>query len=464
MATGNKVKFAYVGTGRPSPAYPDPDTVYFLEEAKEIRVGSQLFANVDMNAVDMETLMSILEAYTVKSLEITGSGNNVEDISFNTANGKITVTKGNLPVLSKGVSPASPTVQLDAGDTFEVMTDTAVNGHIITDDRTKFKLPKQISTLEVSSSGSTLNFRLVFSDGTSTEVTYEGLGTAAFTSASDYATAAQGLLAENAMPASNGVATDARVSLAADPVGPMDAATKGYVDAAIEGAASNLNFLGTSTTEVTEGGTEAPTVDGVVIPVADLHKGDWVIYDGNQYIWDGNAWAVYGSKGDVPKERQILAGPGLTGGGNLAADRTISHATLYPEAHNDEFSGLNVIGAISYDVFGHITGITTKDLTTGIESVIQPYVQDLSDLADRVSTLEGNVTDLGTAVNLLSGEIDAINENITNNYYTSIQTDDAIDAAIAAQVPGMIDDAFDQRVATNDEFNEMLTDVFGPAA
>ena len=62
--------------------------------------------------------------------------------------------------------------------------------------------------------------------------THKELGSAAYTDASDYATAAQGTLAENAMPKSGGAFTGP-VTLAGAPTSDLGAVTKKYVDDAI---------------------------------------------------------------------------------------------------------------------------------------------------------------------------------------------------------------------------------------
>lgn len=54
--------------------------------------------------------------------------------------------------------------------------------------------------------------------------------------------------------------------------------------------------------------------------------------------------------------RTITAGAGLTGGGNLTADRTISHADTSTQASVDN-SGTTFIQDITLDTYGHITSI-----------------------------------------------------------------------------------------------------------
>lgn len=443
---GNAVKFAYIASGSSLPSsYPDADTIYFLEEAKEIRVGSQTLANVDLEAIDMATLASVLEAYTIKSIEVAGTGDTVADVSFNAANGRITVTKGMLPVLSKGAAPIPlEPPQLSPGSTFDVVTDTSVSGHTITDGKTRFKLPDQINSIRVAKSGEkNIVFTLIYTNGNTVDITYDGFGTAAFNAASDFATAAQGIKADNAMPADGGSATNATIMLRADPQNAMEAATKQYVDRAVEGASSNLRFLGVTTTPVTDGGSESPTIDGQIIPTSELQLGDWVIYQNIQYIWDETKWVAYGgSAHSVPDTRKVSAGYGLlvTNEGILNADIMISHDTKFDEDHRDRpASNLELVYVLEYDKAGHISAAEKRDITNDINSLIS------------------------SSVSPIEASLEALESSLQTDYYTKGQVDSQISSAVQAAVddiPEMIDEAIDDKISTDTEFNEMMHEVF----
>lgn len=62
--------------------------------------------------------------------------------------------------------------------------------------------------------------------------------------------------------------------------------------------------------------------------------------------------------GKVPTARTLTAGTGLSGGGSLAANRTISHADTSSQASVNN-SGNTFIQDITLDGFGHITNITS---------------------------------------------------------------------------------------------------------
>ena len=101
----------------------------------------------------------------------------------------------------------------------------------------------------VSMSSGTNNGTLKLTvDGTATDnIAVKGLGSAAYTNTSAYATAAQGTKADNAMPKAGGTFTGA-VTLNADPSTALGAATKQYVDAQITSkiaASDAMVFKGT---------------------------------------------------------------------------------------------------------------------------------------------------------------------------------------------------------------------------
>ena len=65
--------------------------------------------------------------------------------------------------------------------------------------------------------------------------------------------------------------------------------------------------------------------------------------------------------GVVDISRKVSAGGGLTGGGDLSADRTISHATSNVTINNSEF-----VSAVTKDAYGHIASATTKKFSSVI--------------------------------------------------------------------------------------------------
>lgn len=96
-----------------------------------------------------------------------------------------------------------------------------------------------------------------------TSIAVKGLGSAAYTDANTYATAAQGVLAQNAMPKSGGTFTGP-VILNGAPTSNLEAATKAYVDSEISnvltGSADAMIFKGTLGASTA---TPVPTITSV---------------------------------------------------------------------------------------------------------------------------------------------------------------------------------------------------------
>lgn len=118
------------------------------------------------------------------------------------------------------------------------------------------------------------------------------------------------------------------------------------------GLTNVLHFLGTTTTAIIDGSTtKTISVNSSDVTAA---SGDIVMYNGSEFIWTGTAWEKLGDEALwVPNTRKVNAGTKLTGGGDLSADRTISHATITTTAPTNT-SGLFVKNIIT-DGYGHIT-------------------------------------------------------------------------------------------------------------
>ncbi len=100
--------------------------------------------------------------------------------------------------------------------------------------------------------------------------------------------------------------------------------TGGDVYSAINEAVSSvLKMQGTTTTAVSDGSTTNPvTINGSSYTAK---KGDVVMYGNKEFWWTGSAWEELGDEASwALKTTTISAGTGLTGGGTLASNRTIS--------------------------------------------------------------------------------------------------------------------------------------------
>lgn len=88
-------------------------------------------------------------------------------------------------------------------------------------------------------------------------------------------------------------------------------------------------FLGVSTTAITDGGTEEPTIGGSKVPT--LTAGDMVIYEAAEFIWNGTAWAKFGDI-DIDSLGEMAyadtASGNVTATGNVSVDLSVGAVSV----------------------------------------------------------------------------------------------------------------------------------------
>ena len=330
MADKRSVRFIYVATGQPVPELIDRsrDAIYFLEEAQQLWVGDKLIAD-HIDPVDLDAYLS---PWHVKSVDIQGEGTFVASVAFDDATGKLTFTKGTPPALAKGVDIENAPVQLGFGESVKLVKGTAVSDNTIRDDTVVYTLPElpdQIDTVEILNNNGTITVRTTYASG--------------------------------------GV-------------------RESSITLQLAGA---LHFLGTSTTPVTDGGREHPKINNREMDTEQLHVGDVVRYSPNgdnnyiEFMWveDDEGTGRWSSIGDessyTPKTRRVDAGEGLSGGGALTEDVTISHGqTGTGEDHtytDGELSENNfkVPTGVEVDAFGHVKGVEFGDGKAVVEAIAE---------------------------------------------------------------------------------------------
>lgn len=215
--------------------------------------------------------------------------------------------------------------------------------------------------------------------GTATDnIAVTGLGSAAYTASSAYATAAQGTAADNAMPKAGGAFTGAVTVLA--PTADMNPATKKYVDNAISGVVQfDVQVV-----------TELPTTGkkGVIYLKAHTH-GTGDSYD--EYIWTGEAFEKIGNtdvdlSGYVPTSRKI-------NNKELTADITLAAADV--GVNETAFPGLKKVGTV--------TGVKMN----GAAVAATNGVVDLGTVITSHQSLDGKQD------KLTAGQLAAVNSGIT---------------------------------------------------
>ena len=124
-----------------------------------------------------------------------------------------------------------------------------------------------------------------------------------------------------------------------------------YINAVMS---SSMKNVGVSTTAITNGGSEIPTIDGQ--PYTP-NVNDVVFYDVKEYVWTSqNKWRELGDEGSFAlKTTSITAGTGLTGGGDLSTSRTLS---LSDATQTDIGQGVTAYGWGNHADAGYVTDTT----------------------------------------------------------------------------------------------------------
>ena len=241
-------------------------TTSLLNKLNGIAAGAQ----VNQNAFSKVTVGSTTVEADTATDTLNLAGSNVT-ITPDATNDKITFTVANGTTSAKGLvqltdstsststtTAATPNSVKSAYDLANTAKSNAATAQSTADSKVGSV------TLETGTNNGTVKLTV---DGTATDnIAVKGLGTAAYTASSAYATAAQGTKADNALPKSGGTFTGS-VTLNADPTANLGAATKQYVDSQITSkiaASDAMVFKGTLGT----GGTVT------AVPTTSVVKGD----------------------------------------------------------------------------------------------------------------------------------------------------------------------------------------------
>ena len=169
-----------------------------------------------------------------------------------------------------------------------------------------------------------------------------------------------------------------------------------------------MKFLGTTTTDI----SDASNIDTIIIGsgTVKVEAGNVVLYNGYEYVWTGSAWEQLGQEGSFAlKSIAISAGNGLEGGGDLTANRTISHADT-SSVSNITAADRTYVKSLTFDDFGHVTAFTT-----GTETVTDTtYDEATTSTAGLMSAADKTFVDGVQAQ--LDGKMNATNPMGSGNF------------------------------------------------
>lgn len=294
-------------------------------------------------------------------------------------------TDGSLVLKKDGVAVGDPAVVkgwaellTSIGEKYTKPEGGIPKSDLATDVQTS--LGKADSSIQsVSLAGGTNNGTLKLTvDGTAKDnIAVTGLGSAAYTESSAYATAAQGTKADNAMPKAGGAFTGAITVQA--PTAEMNPATKQYVDTAIN-TVKQFEYQ-----VVTELPTASQATMGKIYLKAHSHNpsdGQPDSYDefitvlsGSTYKWERIGNTDIDLSGYVPTTRKI-------NGKALTSDITLGAADV--GVNETAFPGLNKVGTV-----------------TGVKM----------NAGSAISPDASGVIDLGTVITDISGKQDKLTPN-----------------------------------------------------
>ena len=155
---------------------------------------------------------------------------------------------------------------------------------------------------------------------------------------------------------------------------PTSKAVQDAITTATSGLTGAMHFIGTSTSSITDGGTQTPTIEGYTGEAKTA--GNVVLYSGKEFVWTGTAWELFGDEGSYALKTIKVEGTGvLGGGGTLESNRTITHNTsgvhdqdeaqsYGPTANVSGSNGATIkVPQISVDKYGHIKSVTERTFT-----------------------------------------------------------------------------------------------------
>ncbi len=158
-----------------------------------------------------------------------------------------------------------------------------------------------------------------------------------------------------------------------------------YVKNKTAGLTGAMHLIGQSTSAVTDGGTETPTISGY--SGAAKTAGNVVLYDNKEFVWTGSAWELLGDEGSYALKTTTINGKALS-----------SNITLTASDVSADEAG--AAAAVNTTLTTH-TGNTTVHITANERTTWNAKQDSISDL----DTIRSGATKGATSVQMVSGTL-----------------------------------------------------------
>lgn len=209
------------------------------------------------------------------------------------------------------------------------------------------------------------------------------------------------------------------------------------ITAADLGLSAAIKFIGTTSTQISDGSTTNVVVIGGNSVTAQ--NGDVVIYNDIEYIWNGSlatpAWEQLGDESSYALKTVTVTGTGvLAGGGSLEANRTITHNEVLGSAVTT-----SDVYKLKIDKYGHISEAVSAGLATVATSGSYNDLSNTPSIPTKVSDLQndtGFTTNTGTVTSVTAGAGLNTTSNDTGTDGGTITTSGTIHLTKTAVTPG----------------------------
>ena len=198
-----------------------------------------------------------------------------------------------------------------------------------------------------------------------------------------------------------------------------DAQARADIQALQTSLSGAMHYIGISSTAITDGGTQNPTIDGKQRTMSASDAGAVCIYGEKEYVWNGTKWQEFGSTGSLKalafKDR---ANGSFTPAGSVAvntATTTNKTATVAPASS----------GAATYTPAGSVAAPTVSVKTAGSTTTVNS-ITAVGTLPSFTTTVRGETLTLGWNAGTLP----------TKGANTTVKTGDAAYVASAPAFTG----------------------------